>query len=364
MLKKLKNKKTLLITLLVSLALVSLACNLLPGQQPDPEPVVEEPAPTDPPEPEESAFVPQQTLQLDFEDSVSSVAVSQDGALLASGIFMQLDVWNREDGALAHAIETTHTVESMAFSPDGQSVASGLSVGGVNIYSIPDGQIIHDLHGGHNNYLALSPDGTQLATGNRSGLVWVWQTDSGELLLELDPGEHLADFSEWLTALAYSPDGATIAAGHWDGHIFLWGAESGELIRVLEPETQYCNAWELAFSPDGQHLAVGGGTVDFADVIKIWNVADGSIQYALDDFGRGGSRNTPVAYAPDGTLLAAGAVEGIYIWSLPEYELLYTLPIEEKEDSDWVTDLVFTPDGQYLLASYWDSYAILWQVQE
>lgn len=359
-----------LVAVIVLLLLPGLACNLLPGRSGEPVevveeiPVVEEPEVIEEPEPEEPIFIPQEAMRLDFEDKVYSVAVSKDGNLLATGRSGQVDVWVRSDGTLLHSFDTRHTVETMAFLPGDQEIVVGLGVYGVSLHKISDGEMIQEFHGGYNNRIALSPVENVLATGNRDGVIWVWDTSNGELIQALDPAEDIDGYSEWVTSLAYAPDGSIIAAGHWNGYIFLWDANSGGLIRTIVPETDYCGAWSLAFSPDGQYLAVGGHNQEFDNVIKVFRVADGSPAWVLDKFGRGGSGAAPVAFSPDGTLLAAGAVEGIYIWALPDYVLLHTIPIKDTDASDWVTDLAFSPDSQYLLASYWDNYAILWQVQE
>ena len=361
-----------LVAVFVLLLLPGLACNLLPGRSGEPVEVVEEivvveePEVIDEPEPgSETVFRPEQVFRFDFEDTVHSVAYANDGDLIATGTYIQVDFWDASDGSLMGTLEDLpHSVMGLAFTPDDQAFYGAFTLGGVNLYANDDNEPIIDFHGGYDNYLALSPDGTRIATGNRSGDTWVWDVGSGEQILALDPADHIDDYSEWLTSLAYAPDGSIIAAGHWNGYIFLWDADSGGLIRTIEPETEFCSAWSLAFSPDGQYLAVGGHKQEFDDVIKVFQVADGSPAWVLDQFGRGGSGAAPVAFSPDDTLLVAGAVEGIYLWALPDYELLHTIPIEDTGGSDWVTDLAFSPDSQLLLAGYWDKYSILWQVQE
>lgn len=362
-LKKQNTIPIVLVAVIVLLLLPGMACNLLSAQ---PEEVVEEIIDVDDPEPEdEPEFRPEQVSRFDFEETVRSVAFTHDGERFATGTFRQVDFWNASSGELMDTVEELpHSVMGLAFAPDAQAFYGAFATGGVNLYSLMDGELMIDFHRGYDNNLALSPDGTRIATGNRSGETWVWNSSSGEQIYEMDPADHVDDYSEYLTALAFSPDGGILAAGHWDGYIFLWDANSGDLIRTIEPETYYCAAWSLAFSPDGQYLAVGGHNQEFDDVIKVFQVSDGGLAWVLDEYSRGGSMDAPVAFSADGTLLAAGATDGIYIWALPDFELLHTIPIEETDASDWVTDLAFSPDSQYLLAGYWDNFAILWQVQE
>jgi WD40 repeat protein len=364
--RKIRRNATIILMLLI--LLISTACRLFSKTETSPEPVVEEPiitedVETEETEPEEDVWQPEVIYNLNHDDIVNSVAYSHDGSKFATGLYIQIKIWDAADGSLLKEIEANHSVEDMTFLPDDQSVATGVSLGGVNTYSITTGELITKFHGGYDNFLTLSPDGSLIATGNRDGILWLWRVEDGELVAEMDPAITHEDYSEYIRSLAFSPDGQHIAAGHWGGDVFLWDALNYELKNTLSIDDEYAEAWDLAFSPDGQYLAVGGARMDFEDFIAIWDVETGEIAYSLNEFSRSGSMHAPVAFSPDGTLLAAGAVDGIYIWALPEFEFVNHLPIEETVDSDWVTDLTFSPDSQKLLASYWGGYAQLWQLQ-
>jgi WD40 repeat protein len=363
---------TILVAVIVILLLPGMACNSLSARESESETVVEEPILVEEPEvieePESDhapLFRPDQVFRIDFEDTVYSVAYANDGNRIATGSFMRTDVWNTIDGTHQVSLEELpHSVMGLAFTPDDHAVYTALGVGGVNLYVLKGGELLTDFHGGFDNNLALSPDGTRIATGNRDGETWIWDTSTGELITMMNPAIHIDGYSEYLTSLAYSPDGSIIAAGHWNGYIFLWDANSGKLIRIIEPETDYCAAWGVTFSPDGRYLTVGGHRQEWDDVIKVYQVSDGNLAWVLEQVGRTAAMVSPVAFSPDGTLLAAGAMDGIYIWALPEFELLHTFAINNTGSADWVTDLAFSPNSQFLLAGYWDDYAILWQVQE
>ena len=360
---KRKTMPTLLVAVIVLLLLPGLACNLFSVELDEIE-VIEEPVVIEEPD-DKPVFRPEQGLRLDFEDKVESVAYANDGNLIATGISRQADIWRVDDGSLVQSFEVQHSVEGMAFLPGDDAIALGINVWHVYIFDIASGEErLYFDNRGYDHSLALAPDGTRIATGNRDGKTWLWDIGKGTLILEMDPADHIDGYAEWLTALAFAPDGGMIAAGHWDGSIFLWDANNGDLIRMIEPETGFCNAVGMDFSTDGQYLAVGGLRHERDEVIKVFQVSDGSLAWALDDYSRSGTRFAPVAFSPDGTLLAAGTMDGIYIWALPDFELLHTIPIEDTGATDWVTDLAFSPEGRYLLVGYWDNYAILWQVQE
>lgn len=364
-----KRRILALMSTAIILALSSFACTLFGGQQAQPEAIVEDVVEDvevieEPVEEEEPAWSPELIFNLPHEEKVASVAYSHDGTMFATGYYLQADLFDAADASLKRSIELKHSGEDMEFTPDDLNLAIAVSVGGVSTFDLVSGETLQKFHGGYDSHLAVSPDGQLIATGNRDGITWLWDINSGASLAELDPAVHVEDYSVYLTSIAFSPDGQVIAAGYWDSTVFLWQADNGELINILEPVTEYCAAWDLAFSPDGQYLGVGGGVVDFKDVTRVWNLAEGTIAHNLADVSRTGSMNAPVAFSPDGNLLAAGAVDGIYLWSLPGFELAHYIPIEETDDTDWVTDLAFSPDSQRLLAGFWNSYAQVWQVQE
>ncbi|MFM6255842.1 MAG: WD40 repeat domain-containing protein, partial [Dolichospermum sp.] len=107
------------------------------------------------------------------------------------------------------------------------------------------------------NSLAYSPDGQTLASGSYDNTIKLWNARTGELL------QTFTGHSYSVHSLAYSPDGQTLASGSWDKTIKLWNARTGNLLQTLG-HSYSVNS--LAYSPDGQTLASGSGT------IKIWRL--------------------------------------------------------------------------------------------
>jgi WD40 repeat protein/DNA-binding winged helix-turn-helix (wHTH) protein len=160
--------------------------------------------------------------------------------------------------------------------------------------------------------LAYSPDGTTLAWGDASGAVHLWQMAKGELLLSLK--QHHG----WIWSLAWSPDGQTLATGGDDKTIKLWDACSGEVLRIL-PETNA--VWSLAWSPDGQTLASGS----FAKTVKLWDPGTGACRQTLVGHG---DLVTAIAWKPDGSILASGSLDGtLKCWDWRTGDCVQTLPV-------------------------------------
>jgi WD40 repeat protein len=116
--------------------------------------------------------------------------------------------------------------------------------------------------------VAFSPDGKTLASASVLGSVLLWDVKSGKRTAtfhRFNPnGKEEAINSAY--SVAFSPDGKTLAAGTLHG-VKLWDVESGKNIVALSdpPGT----VWSVAFSPDGKTLGSAGRK-------KIWRRQDQS----------------------------------------------------------------------------------------
>src|SRR5262249_36208805 len=116
---------------------------------------------------------------------------------------------------------------------------------------------------GHKEYcvtLAFAPDGKTLAAGAADGTVRVWDAATGKELHHFGKGG-------W--QLTYSPDSKLLAAGQTKG-IALWDLATGKSVRRLEGYQAV--AAEIAFSPDGTLLAAA---LPEDRTIRLWEVATG-----------------------------------------------------------------------------------------
>lgn len=353
-----KNRKGLLLAG-PALALAVLACGLLDSATPPPTPTTEfiEVA-----QPEATpAWAPELLYRLESQSdqpaiTINRVAFTPDGKYVASGVLMEAEVWDMTGGSLARSLKVQHSVDDLAFSPDGSLLGVGLGVGGVSLLEFEDGAELRKLHSGYDNRLAFSPNGETVATGNREGVVWIWRVADGEKLAEFELPE-----PEYIVNLAFSPDGETLAALDFSCRAILWDLESGQHLHTLEGNSSSCYMNNFAFSPDGELLAVTGlMSEDFKRIQRLWRVADGSvfldIQLPADSYG--------VDFSPDGRLLAVGHREGTGLWQLPEGDHLYTLDQEfDPEESDWITSVSFSPNGNLLAVGRWNGILEVWKVR-
>ncbi|MEG4844216.1 AAA-like domain-containing protein, partial [Microcoleus sp. F10-C6] len=140
-------------------------------------------------------------------------------------------------------------VNSLAFSPDGLTLASASRDNTIKLWNLQSQKSIATLTGHSNsvNSLAFSPDGLTLASASSDKTIKLWNLQSPK------PIATLTGHSNWVYSVAFSPDGLTLASASFDNTIKLWHLESQKPIATLTGHSN--EVWSVAFSPDGLTLA-------------------------------------------------------------------------------------------------------------
>jgi WD40 repeat protein len=288
--------------------------------------------------------------------STGSSAWTGGGLTLASLAVLGLAwlSWEPEKPATRARFQRTPTpMGSVAFAPDGRSVALGRSDGGLVIEDLSGGRP-REFEGGPGfgvllRGLAYSPDGKTIASSGRGTLVKLWDVATGSLRASFE------GHSAPVACLAFSPDGKAIASGSLDGVLKLWDVDTGEEITRIAGHSKDIRG--LAFSPDGKTLA--SGSLDGS--AKLWDVATGRELAAVQG---GGRRVYSLAFAPDGKSLAlalsASTAESsgkVVIWTPGETRRPF-----QVLGAASIATVAFSPDGKTLAAAGGDRVVKLWDV--
>ncbi|NCC35421.1 MAG: WD40 repeat domain-containing protein, partial [Chloroflexia bacterium] len=147
--------------------------------------------------------------------------------------------------------------------------------------------------------LAFSPDGRQLAVGSVNGSVYLLEAATGQLVYELQGHQSWVG----MRGVSFSPDGTTLASASLDGSVRLWDARNGASRGTLSE--QGLQLFSLSWHPDSTRLIASSDT---AGGLTVWDIQQGLPQQHLL-LSQGAV--IALAYAPDGSLLGTGGINGI-----------------------------------------------------
>jgi WD40 repeat protein len=161
----------------------------------------------------------------------------------------------------------SHGVWSVAFAPDGLTLASGGVDRLVRMWDIETGRLLRSLRGHTADIrsVVFTPDGQTLATASEDRTIRLWNPNTGESKKLL-----FTRYDHNVVSLSLSPDGLMLARGSHNKDIKIWEVTTGTELMTLLGKDQYDHHWSVcvAFSPDGMHLASG---TDIGK-IKLWEV--------------------------------------------------------------------------------------------
>jgi WD40 repeat protein len=281
--------------------------------------------------------------------TVFSVAYSPDGMTLASASEDRtIKLWDVATGAEKLTLKGhTDAVGSIAFSPDGKTLASGSQDQTIKLWDTASGQEKATLKGHSNRVfsVAFSRDGKILASGSDDQTIRLWDLTRGKEQAAFR-GNTLSVYS-----VAFAPDGKTLAAGSHDREVKLFDVATGKVRTTLQGHTAL--VFSVAFSPDGKSLA----SASQDNTVKFWDTATGKERATFK--GHTGYALS-VSYSPDGKTLASGSFDqSIKLWDVSTGKEQTTL----QGHSAPVWGVAFSPDGKSLASASGDKTIKLWTVK-
>jgi WD40 repeat protein len=217
-------------------------------------------------------------------DEVFAIAISATGKLMATSgrqetalwdAVADKQIWKRSTlfpgGAPAETWRAGQ-IRTLAFSPDGRTLASG-DTGRVRLWDVATGNEITQMEGHARpiTAVAFSPDGTLLASASEDGTVRLWDMSTREIRRVLTQDSPL-------TAVTFSTDGRLLITASRDGKSRLWNPETGKLLLTMQAFLRHGSrsplTW-IAYTPEGYF----DGSPDIKEFVR-WRVGDRFLPYA------------------------------------------------------------------------------------
>ena len=167
------------------------------------------------------------------------------------GLNLQRVDFSGADLAQSVFTQTLGILFSATFSPCGKYLAIGIG-NAVHLWSINDNRPVLTCqgHSGWVQSLAFSPDGQSLASGGHDQSVRIWDVETGQCL------KTLKGIKGAVQTLTFSPEGSWLSVGGYDQTIQIWRTKTWECCQSLQGHAG--RVLSVIFSPDGIILFSSG----------------------------------------------------------------------------------------------------------
>jgi WD40 repeat protein len=232
-------------------------------------------------------------------DFVHSLAFSPDGLTIASGGFRTVKLWQRPASAKVREIAVGAAVTALALSPNGQVIATAGADNVIKLWNAADGAAGKVLsgHAAAIHSLAFNADGTKLASASEDKTIRLWNVADGT---EANKIESPAPAK----AVVFTADSAKVIVGQADNIIRIWPISAAA---PFAPEKEIKGhggpVLALALVPGGTQVLSGSED----QTARVWDLASGNQVRSLTH----GGPVVAVAVRPDGQFVASASPNNI-----------------------------------------------------
>lgn len=295
---------------------------------------------------------------------INDIKFSPDDTQLAVATSIGVWLYDAQTGAEIALLKVRRVghrwANTLAFSPDGKTLASGIwkYSGPIQLWDVATGEKFSTLEGeiGAIKALTFSADGSQLfcAHSPRDAKLSAWEIASGRQIVNFSGSQNSRNGSN--APLVMSQD-TRLIAGASVNIVKIWEVHKKKLQHTLKEDDGVYHpsgaAQSLAFSPDGKTLAAG------KEIVRLWDIETGD---ELTKFPKQPRFVGALAFSPNGKILAAGDYAGaIFLWNLPARDQLSPVSITGHNTLP-ITSFAFTKDSKTLASGSQDSTIRLWDV--
>ena len=275
-----------------------------------------------------------------FKDNSTLISGSQDHTLRAWNVDTGEQRWDRNVGSPVYTLAIpVHDPFFVAYGGANNDIRMRYTDDGNWRGSFDNIDWVHEL--------AFKPNSYILASGHSlSGTISIWDVRNRDDVRHV---QTLRGHTTIVYSMAWSPDGQTLASASSGGTLRLWDPNNGINVAMLRGHTDLIDS--LVWSPDGRLLASrsNDGTV------RIWDM---DTQHTLHIIEQMAGSHDSIAFHPDGQTLAIGSKREISLWNPHTGQRITTL----IGHTDWITSVVWSPDGQHLASSSHDATIRLWRL--